>query len=167
MAVAGLLCIAHNYVWRDNLSFYGNIVRVLPNNLRGRQGYGVALLEAGRPVEAREQFEAGIRIMRTPWMLVGLAGVDMTLDGSCANARPLLDEALRIQPAEIFARWLLADCFQREGKLAKAEEAFRRAVADAEFPDPKLLRAWGRSLEKLGRSDEARDAYRRAALLDP
>jgi len=74
---------------------------------------------------------------------------------------------LRIQPAEIFARWLLADCFQREGKLAKAEEAFRRAVADAEFPDPKLLRAWGRSLEKLGRSDEARDAYRRAALLDP
>ena len=167
MAVAGLLCIAHNYVWRDNLSFYGNIVRVLPNNLRGRQGYGVALLEAGRPVEAREQFEAGIRIMRTPWMLVGLAGVDMTLDGSCANARPLLDEALRIQPAEIFARWLLADCFQREGKLAKAEEAFRRAVADAEFPDPKLLRSWGSSLEKLGRSDEARDAYRRAALLDP
>jgi tetratricopeptide (TPR) repeat protein len=167
MAVAGLLCIAHNYVWKDNLTFYGNMVRALPNNLRGRQGYGVALLEAGQPVEAREQFEAGIRVMRTPPLLVGLAAADMTLDGSCANARPLLDEALRIQPADNFARWLSADCFEREGNLAKAEEAFRRAVADTEFPDPKLLFDWGSSLEKLGRSDEARDVYRRAALLDP
>jgi len=167
MAVAALLCIAHNYVWKDNLTFYGNIVRVLPNNIRGRQGYGVALLEAGQPVEARAQFEAGLRVMRTPPLMVGLAAAHMTLDGGCANARPLLDEALRIQPADNFARWLSADCFQREGDLAKAEETFRRAVADTEFPDPKLLFDWGSSLEKLGRSDEARDVYRRAALLDP
>jgi tetratricopeptide (TPR) repeat protein len=167
MTVAGLLCIAHNYIWRDNLTFYGNLVRVFPNNIRGRQGYGVALLEARRPVEAREQFEAGLRIKRTPWLLVGLAGVHITFDGNCAKAHPLLEEALRIQPADNYARWLSADCFEREGELAKAEEAFRRAVADTDFPDPKLLLAWGSSLEKLGRSDEARDVYRRAALLDP
>ena len=167
MAFAGLLCIAHNYIWKDNLTFYGNIVRVFPDNVRGRQSYGVALLEAGQPVEARAQFEAGLRIVRNPQLLVSLAAARMTLDGNCEHARPLLAEALRIQPAEHFARWLSADCFQREGDLTKAEETFRRAIADAQFPDPRLLFDWGLSLERLGRSSEALDAYRRAASLDP
>jgi len=167
MALAGLLCIAHNYIWKDNLTFYGNIVRVFPDNVRGRQGYGVALLEAGRPVEARAQFEAGLRIVRNPQLLVSLAAARMTLDSNCAQALPLLDEALRIQPADHFGRWLTADCFQREGDLTKAEETFRRAIADTEFPDPRLLFDWGLSLERLGRSSEALDAYRWAASLDP
>src|SRR5207244_11657380 len=66
MALAGLLCIAHNYIWKDNLTFYGKIVRVFPDNVRGRQSYGVALLEAGQPVEARARFESGRRIVRAP-----------------------------------------------------------------------------------------------------
>jgi tetratricopeptide (TPR) repeat protein len=167
MTVACILCIAHNYIWRDNLSFYGNIVRVFPDNIRGRQGYGVAFLESGRPVEASAQFEAGLRIMRTPPLLVGLAAARMTLDGGCTQARPLLDEALRIRPADHFGRWLSADCFQSEGDLTKAEETFRRAITDAQFPDPRLLFDWGLSLERLGRMDEALEAYRRAARLDP
>ena len=60
-----------------------------------------------------------------------------------------------------------ADCFQREGDLTKAEETFRRAIADTEFPDPRLLFDWGLSLERLGRSSQALDVYRRAAALDP
>ena len=167
MALAALLCIAHNYIWKDNLTFYGNIVRVFPDNVRGRQGYGVALLEAGRPVEARAQFEAGLRVLRNPQLLVSLAAARITLDNNCAQAHPLLDEALRIQPADPFGRWLSADCFQRAGDLTKAEATFRRAIADTRFPDPRLLFDWGLSLERLGRSSEALDAYRRAAGLDP
>src|SRR5205085_9990867 len=98
VSIAVMLCIAHNYLWTNNLTFFGNIVRVIPANIRGRQGYGVALLEAGKPIEAREQFEAGLRIMRTPPLLVGLAAARITLDTNCVNARPLLDEALRLQP---------------------------------------------------------------------
>jgi protein O-mannosyl-transferase len=167
VTTAALLCIAHNYIWKDNLTYFGNLARVFPDNVRGRQGYGVALLEAGKPVEARTQFEAGLGISRNPPLLVGLAAARMTLDGDCAQARPLLDEALRIQPADHFGRWLYADCFQREGNWAKAEETFRRAVADAGFPDPRLLYDWGLSLERLGRRSEALEAYRRAAYLDP
>ena len=165
--IAGLLCIAHNYIWKDNLTFFGNIVRVFPDNVRGRQGYGVALLEAGQPLEARAQFEAGLRVMRNPPLLVGLAAARMTLDGNCAHARPLLDEALTIQPSDHFGRWLSADCFQREGDLMRAEETFRRAVADAGFPDPRLLFDWGLSLERLGQSNAALEAYQRAARLYP
>jgi tetratricopeptide (TPR) repeat protein len=163
LAAAAVLCIAHNYVWRDERTFFGNMVQVLPDNVRGRQGYGVALVEAGRPEEAISQFQAGLRIVRNSPLLVGLAEAEMQIDGGCSRARPALDEALRIQPHDSFARWLSASCFEREGALERAESSYRQAVADTAFPDPKLLSDWGRVLEKTGRFEEAGQAYARAA----
>src|SRR6185295_10772769 len=92
LAMAALLCISHNYIWRGDLTFFGNIVRVLPDNTRGRQGYGVALVEAGRPEEARQQFEAGLRIKRNAPLLVGLAEALIQIDRGCVRARGVLDE---------------------------------------------------------------------------
>ncbi len=167
MAVAALLCISHNYVWQDNLTFYSNMVRVLPENIRGRQGYGVALVGIHRTAEAREQFEAGLRIARNAPLLVGLAGVRIQMEHNCDSARPLLNEALSIQRSDYFARWTLAECLEREGEMTMAEQTYRQAVADAQFPDPRLLFDWGRSLEGTRRPSEALEAYRRAALIDP
>jgi protein O-mannosyl-transferase len=165
MATAALLCIAHNYVWRDDLSYYRNMVRVLPNNTRGRQGYGVALIEAGYPKEAIQQFEDGLKINRNAPLLVGLSEALMQVDGDCGRARQLLQEASRIEPADPFARWLMGGCFEKEGRVAEAEAEYRHAISDTEFPDPKLFADWGRALERTGRSLEAQEAYRRAALL--
>jgi hypothetical protein len=162
---AAVLCISHNYIWRDQLTYFGNMVRVLPNNVRGRQGYGVALVEARRPDLALEQFQAGLQIIRQAPLLAGLAQTEMQLDQNCSRARPALEEALRIQPGDPFARWLLGGCFEGEGSVAEAEAAYRQAVANTEFPDPKLLAAWGRMLDKAGRPEESQEAYRRAALL--
>src|SRR6185295_4042665 len=47
ISAAVLLCIGHNYIWHDNLSFYGNMVRQFPENMTGRMGYGLALLDVG------------------------------------------------------------------------------------------------------------------------
>jgi protein O-mannosyl-transferase len=165
LATAALLCISHNYIWRDQLTYFGNMVRVLPDNVRGRQGYGVALVEAGRPDLAMEQFQAGLRIMRQAPLLAGLAESEMELDRDCSRARPALEEALQMQPGDPFARWLLGACFEREGFVTEAEAEYRQAIAVTEFPDPKLLVAWGRALQKTGRLDESQEAYRRAALL--
>lgn len=167
MAAAILLCISHNYVWRNDLTFYGNLVRVFPENLLGRQGYGFALFNSGRFRDARAQFEAGLRISRDPELLAGLAASRMALEGGCGQAHPLLDEALGIQPDYYFGRWLAAHCFAIEGKFVEAEEAFHRAANDAWFPDPRLFSDWGRSLEKLGRSSEALAAYSRGTQLYP
>jgi hypothetical protein len=159
------LCIAHNYVWRDELTYFGNLVHVSPNNVRGRQGYGVALVEAGRPQEAREQFEAGLKIKRNAPLLVSLSEALMQIDRGCDRARPVLQEALAIQPYDPFGSWLLGGCFEREGLVQEAEAAYRRAIDNTDFPDPKLLADWGRVLEKSGRPVEAQQAYRRADLL--
>jgi hypothetical protein len=165
LAAAAVLCVAHNYVWRDQISFFGNLVRVSPNNVRGRQGYGVALVEAGRPDEAVTQFQAGLQVIRNAPLLVGLAEAEIQIDRGCVRARPSLDEALQMQPYDAFARWLSAGCYEMEGDLQSAESAYRRAVSDTAFPDPKLLSAWARVLKQTGRIDEAKEADRRAALL--
>jgi hypothetical protein len=165
LSAAIVLCVGHNYIWRDEMSFFRNMVQILPQNVRGRQGYGVALVEAGRPNEAIEQFQAGLRVVRNAPLLVGLAEAEMQIDQGCPRARPALDEALRIQPHDSFARWLSASCLERDGALEIAETAYRQAVRDTAFPDPKLLSDWARVLEKTGRFEEALEANRRAALL--
>src|SRR5207253_3100732 len=97
ISVAALLCISHNYVWRNELSFFGHMVKVVPNNITGRQGYGVALLNLGRLPEARTQFEEGLRFARNAPLLVGLAGTVIRIDRNCRNGRPLLEEAVRLE----------------------------------------------------------------------
>ena len=167
MTIMVILCMSHNYVWKNELTYYGNMVRVLPNNARGRQGYGAALLKSNRAVEARDQFEAGLRIHRNTPLLVGMSGSLIQMEGSCAGAHPVLDEALQMQPRDYFARWLLAECLDHEGRAGLAEQAYRRAVEDAQFPDSQLLIAWAGSLERTGQQPEAVTVYRRAAVIDP
>jgi Flp pilus assembly protein TadD len=165
MITAALLCVAHNYVWRNDLTYYGNMVRVLPDNIRGRQGYGVALVEAGRPDKAVQQFQAGLAIRRSAPLLVGLSEALIQIDGRCQRARPFLQEARTTDPTDPFIPWLVAGCLEKEGLLQEAEASYREAISRTEFPDPKLLADWGRVLEKTGRPREAREAYNRAALL--
>src|SRR4030095_5000284 len=75
LAVATILCISHNYIWQDTLTFHTNVVQVLPNNARGRLGYGYALMRLGKFDDARTQFEEGLRILpNSPPLLAGVAG---------------------------------------------------------------------------------------------
>jgi tetratricopeptide (TPR) repeat protein len=161
LMIAILLCISHNFMWRGNLSYYENVVNVYPNNVAGRLGYGVALLEAGHADEAVQQLEAGLRVAKNPALLTALAGAKIGIEHSCKNARPLLDEALATSN-EYFARWTLAQCLERDGDVVNAESTYRRAIADAQFPDPKIFVDLGRLLDKTGRHSEALETYRLA-----
>jgi len=165
MVTAALLCVAHSYIWRNDLTYFGNLIHVFPNNVRGQLGYGTALVEAGRAEEARQHFEAGLRVTRSAPLLVGLSEALLQIDRSCGLARPVLNEALSIEPADPFAPWLMAECYENDGSLVEAEASYRQAVNNSRFPEPRLLIGWGRVLEKTGKPEEAREAYRRAALL--
>ncbi len=165
---AAILCIAHNYIWQDTLTFHANAVQVLPENARARLGYGFALLKVDRVNDAKEQFEAGLRILpRSAPLLAGLAGTMMRLDGRCDRVRPLLADALTVDPGQWHSLWMLGDCFMMEGRPDKAEQSYRIAIQNSEFPDAKLLFSWGRILESMGKTPKAIEAYERAALIDP
>ena len=168
VTVSVLLCVSHNYVWQDTLTFHENAVRVLPNNARARLGYGFALLRVDKVNEAKDQFEAGLRILPTSGpLLAGLAGTMMRLDGGCDRVRPLLARALATDPGQWHSLWVLGDCFLMEGKTEQAEQSYRLAIENTEFPDAKLLFSWARILESMGKMPTAVAAYQRAALIDP
>jgi protein O-mannosyl-transferase len=168
VTVAVLLCISHNYVWQDTLTFHQNAVRTVPNNARARLGYGFALLRMNKAAEARQQFEAGLRILpKSAPLLAGLASATMKLDGNCDRVRPVLAQALAIEPGQWHSLWVLGDCFMMEDKVEQAEQSYRIAIQNTEFPDAKLLFSWARLLEKTGKTPAAVAAYQRAALIDP
>jgi len=168
VAVAVLLCISHNYVWQDTLTFHENAVRTVPNNARARLGYGFALLRMDKAAEARAQFEAGLRILpKSAPLLAGLASATMKSDGNCDRVRPVLAQALAIEPGQWHSLWVLGDCFMMEDKVDQAEQSYRIAIQNTEFPDAKLLFSWARLLEQTGKTPAAIAAYQRAALIDP
>jgi tetratricopeptide (TPR) repeat protein len=168
VSVCILLCISHNYIWQDTLTFHENAVRLLPQNARARLGYGFALLRADRSQEAEQQFETGLKILPgSAPLLAGLASTMMKIDGGCQRVRPLLAKALEKEPGQWHSLWVLGDCFMMEGKTQQAELSYRFAIQNSEFPDAKLLFSWGRVLEGMGNTPTAIAAYQRAALIDP
>ncbi len=168
VAVAVMLCIAHNYIWQDTFTFHENVVRSIPSNARARLGYGFALLRLDRAEEAKAQFEAGLRIMPSSApLLAGLARTTMRIEGHCDHVRPLLLRAFSIQPGHWQSLWVLGDCLRMEGKTDLAEESYKLAVLNSDFPDANLLSSWADTLEKLGKTPTAIAAYQRAALIDP
>jgi tetratricopeptide (TPR) repeat protein len=168
LALAAVLCISHNYIWQDTLTFHTNVVRVLPNNARGRLGYGYALMRLGRFDDARVQFEEGLRIMPdSAPLLAGLAGATMRADQHCGRVRPVLGKAFAITPGQWQSLWILGDCFLMEGQTELAERSYGLAVQNAPFPDGRLLISWGSALEKMGDPSRARAAYERGAAIDP
>jgi Flp pilus assembly protein TadD len=168
VAISVLLCMTHNYIWQDTLTFHENAVRIRPNNARARMGYGFALLRIDKIEEAKTQFEEGLKILpRSAPLMAGLAGTLMRLDGRCDLVRPILAQALTKDPGQWHSLWVLGDCFLMEGKNEQAEQSYRLAIQRTDFPDAKLLFSWGRILETMGDAPTARQAYERAAIIDP
>jgi len=169
LATATLLCISHNWIWQDDFTFFKNMVRVTPDNLSARVGYGLVLRDIGLVSQAKEQFEAGLRVdPYSPVLLSSLAGLVVQKNPKhCEQARPLLDRAFKAQPNHWQSSWVLANCYSMKGDKENADASYRRAVEYAPMPDSKLLFSWGTTLESLGKRDAAIDVYRRAALIDP
>jgi tetratricopeptide (TPR) repeat protein len=168
VGIAVILCIGHNYVWRNTLTFHENAVRLVPQNARARLGYGFALMRVDKAAEAKEQFEAGLKIKPgSAPLLAGLASATLRIDGRCDRVRPLLVQALRAEPGQWQSLWVLGDCFSMEDKTEQAEHSYRLAIQNSDHPDAKLLFSWGHTLEAIGRIPAAISAYQRAALIDP
>ncbi len=82
------------------------------------------------------------------------------------DQRTLFEATVRTSPHSALALVNLGSIYLEEGRLARAEAAYRRALAIA--PDrPGPWYDLGRVLEGRGRLDEAIVAYREAVRLDP
>jgi protein O-mannosyl-transferase len=167
LAVAIVLCNSHDYIRRNDFTFFANMARIEPNSAKARLGYGYALLQAGRNAEAAQQLEAGLQIIPNyPELLTTLA-MTKTTAKDCDRAWPLLRRALEIDPAHADTHRRMGDCYFKEGKVEEAEAMYRQAVESIPYPDSMLYFMWGRTLEGTGQKESAVTAYERAALIDP
>jgi pentatricopeptide repeat protein len=167
LLTAIILCNSHDYIRRDDFTFFKNMVRVEPNSAKARLGYGFALIQKGRNDEAVDELEAGLRIIPDyPELLASLA-LAKTTSTSCAQAWPLLERALEIDPANADTHRRMGDCYFKEGRVREAESMYKQAVESIPNPDAMLYFMWGQSLEGIGESTSANAAYERAALIDP
>jgi protein O-mannosyl-transferase len=167
VVTAILLCIDHTYIWRNDFTFFRNMVRVQPESAKARLGYGFTLLGAGMKDDAAFQLQEGLRILPDyPALLSTLALTKMT-QKTCDDAWPLLRRALQVNPKHGDSLRRVADCLYREGEIEKAEAMYRKALEYIAYPDSLLLFMWGKSLEETGQKVPAIAAYEKAALIDP
>lgn len=167
LLAAIVLCNSHDYIRRNDFTFFANMVRVVPNSAKARLGYGFALIQAGRNDEAARQLEAGLRIIPDyPELLAALALTRMSQD-SCTQAWPLLNRAISLDPEHADTHRRMGDCYFKEGKIREAESMYRQALNSMPYPDAMLYFMWGRSLEDTGQKKSAIAAYQRGALIDP
>jgi Tfp pilus assembly protein PilF len=162
-----VLCNSHDYIRRNDFTFFRNMVRVEPNSAKARLGYGYALIQAGMREDAEEQLEAGLKIIPDyPELLTTLAMTRMT-SKDCSKGWPLLQRALQIDPTHADTHRRMGDCYFNEGKIKEAEVMYRQALQGIAYPDSMLYFMWGRSLEDTGQLQSAIGAYEQAALIDP
>ena len=167
LVTAIVLCNSHDYIRRDDFTFFKNMVRVVPDSAKARLGYGFALIKDGRNDEEARELEAGLRIIPDyPELLATLALAKMT-STSCVNAWPLLEQAVQIDPNHADTHRRMGDCYFKEGRIHEAESMYRQAAESIPNPDAMLYFMWGQSLEIIGESAKARAAYDRAALIEP
>jgi tetratricopeptide (TPR) repeat protein len=127
----------------------------------------------GRYEEARQGYVEALK------MAPSLAGTGVDLagifvrDGRDAAAEDVLTIALPVTRADMASRekaplgyQLLGQILRRDERDAEAEELLRPALAL--YPgDPRLISAYGATLEALGRYDEAAQQYREGMRLAP
>jgi hypothetical protein len=167
LAASVVLCNSHDYIRRNDFTFFRNMVRVEPNSAKARLGYGYALLQAGRNDDAAREFEAGLRIIPDyPELLTTLA-MTRIAGNNCDQAWPLFNRALQIDPRHADTHRRMADCYFKEGKIPEAESMYRQAVESIPYPDSMLYFMWGRSLEDTGQKSSALAAYQQGAVIDP
>ena len=167
LSTAIVLCNSHDYIRRDDFTFFKNMVRVVPNSAKARLGWGFALTKAGRNDEAEHELEAGLRIIPDYPELLAVLALARTTSTSCARAWPLLNRAIQIDPKHADTQRRMADCYLKEGRVSEAESMYRQAAQSIPNPDAMLYFMWGVSLENSGQSTDAIAAYERAALIEP
>jgi len=141
-------------------------LELAPTATNLRCEFAKALSRNGRHADAVEAIESAVQ--RAPGNMgvleVGVAIAETS--GDLAAVQRYLEEALRLQPANLAICRLLARCLTRRSRHAQAEPLWRQILRDSP-EDPFALRCLGACLVGLGQLQEARTILERAQAFLP
>jgi Flp pilus assembly protein TadD len=116
--------------WHDMVSLFSHAIAVTRSNWYAHTELGVAQAGLGEFEAARDSLEAALRIQPAyPRALANLGRVQTELGDPVAGIANL-ERALALDPEIVSGQLGLAVAFERAGRLADAEAAYRRAFAD-------------------------------------
>lgn len=166
-AIAGVaLTLARNADYRSELAVWTDTVAKAPANPRAHNNLGLALLQAGRAVEAESHFEHAVRLdVRYSPALANL-GDRLLARGNVATAVERYRSALRISPDYAQVHFNLANALAQLGDDAAALGHYE-AAATLQPRDARKQHALGVALLKARRPGDAVEPLRTALRLEP
>ncbi|RIK96242.1 MAG: hypothetical protein DCC71_22550 [Proteobacteria bacterium] len=166
LALLAFATVRQTAVWRDGVALFSHAVAVTPRSAPAQLHLGHALAAEGRLDEAARAYEAALRARPGGPEATHRLGVVRAQQGRVAEAKALLEEAIRLDPAWADPLHDLGVLEAQRGDFAAAGR--RLAAARERRPDSAPIRLhYGLALQRLGRSDAAREELRAALALDP
>jgi tetratricopeptide (TPR) repeat protein len=125
----GVLTFNRNYVYRDELSFWGDVIQKSPDKARGYVNYAVKLHTTGEAEEAIYYYQQALAI--DPDRLTALTnlGVLYTQLGEFDRAEELFDKALTVDPNYMDAINAKGVIYLNTGDFTQAKEYFDKVLA--------------------------------------
>jgi Flp pilus assembly protein TadD len=166
VAVLGIRSTVRAADWRSDLALWESEIDKAPRDVVVNNNLAVAYSARGEYAKAIPPLETAIRVAPGYWRAHVNLGVAEQGLGRPERARPAYLEAIRMAPREVdplyfYARFQ-ADQGDHAGAVATLDVARRMAPEQA-----RLATAQGLGFLKLGRANDAREAFRAALAIDP
>ena len=166
VAVLGIRSTVRAADWRSDLALWESEIDKAPRDVVVNNNLAVAYSARGEYAKAIPPLETAIRVGPGYWRARVNLGIAEQGLGRPERARAAYLEAIRIAPREVdplyfYARFQ-ADQGDHAGAVVTLDAARRRAPEQA-----RLATAQGLGFLKLGRADDAREAFRAALAIDP
>ena len=117
--------------WHDSLTLFARALSVTRDNYMAHNGAGVALMNAGRLEEARDQFEQALRLQPYHYQALGNLGSILLQLGDPQGALQRFSLVLKLNPGDYRAYANIGNVYSSLGRMDEAvayyEEALRRA----------------------------------------
>jgi tetratricopeptide (TPR) repeat protein len=162
----GALTYDRNKVWRDEMSFWSDIVRKDPEAPRAQMNYGLVLMARGDYPEAEYRFRESGRLSPSYNAAHINLGIVLAAQGYNDEARSEYDLAVRLLPNDPSGYYWRGLFLTKQGDLNGAIADLQKAASLATVPG-KELEALADNLIRAGRMQEAREAIERGSAVDP
>lgn len=161
----GVATFQRNSDYASAIALWGDTVQKRPNNPRAHHNLGVALAQAGRLDEAREQFQRTLLLQPNHAFAHFELGKMALLAGHWSEAQDRFQAALQADPGYVDAHVNLAQALERQGRAEEAVMQLRAALALQPANDIRVSLAG--LLLPLGRVGEAAPLLEQALAEPP
>ncbi len=148
------------------VSYFRKSVALEPANIPSRKGLGYALMKSGRYAEAEQQLEPALEAMPDDANALYALGMVRAGQERWQEAADLLQQSLRLDPADIDTHRALADVWQKFGREDNSASE-RQIATDLSKVRATVLADAGRRYLESGHVEQAIAAFGRSWHLDP